>query len=117
MIREIGLCIFLACVGLGTGKDFVTTVFTANGLSWVGYGALITIVPLLIGGLIGRYVFHLNYYTLIGVLAGANTNPPALRYANDLTTSDSPAVAYATVYPFAMFLRIITIQILILTLG
>ena len=83
----------------------------------MAYRALITIVPLLIGGLIGRYVFPLNYYTLIGVLAGANTNPPALRYANDLTPSDSPAVAYATVYPFAMFLRIITIQILILTLG
>ena len=117
MIREIGLCIFLACVGLGTGKEFIDTVFNGNGLAMVGYGAIITMLPLLIGGLIGRYVFHLNYYTLIGVLAGANTNPPALRYANDLTASDSPAVAYSTVYPFAMFLRIISIQILILTLG
>ena len=117
MIREIGLCIFLACVGLGTGKEFIDTVFYGNGLAMVGYGAIITMLPLLIGGLIGRYAFHLNYYTLIGVLAGANTNPPALRYANDLTASDSPAVAYSTVYPFAMFLRIITIQILILTLG
>ena len=117
MIREIGLCIFLACVGLGTGKEFIDTVFNGNGLTMVGYGAIITMLPLLIGGLIGRYAFHLNYYTLIGVLAGANTNPPALRYANDLTASDSPAVAYSTVYPFAMFLRIITIQILILTLG
>ena len=117
MIREIGLCIFLACVGLGTGKEFIDTVFNGNGLAMVGYGAIITMLPLLIGGLIGRYAFHLNYYTLIGVLAGANTNPPALRSANDLTASDSPAVAYSTVYPFAMFLRIITIQILILTLG
>ena len=117
MIREIGLCIFLACVGLGTGKEFIDTVFNGNGLAMVGYGAIITMLPLLIGGLIGRYAFHLNYYTLIGVLAGANTNPPALRYANDLTASDSPAVAYSTLYPFAMFLRIITIQILILTLG
>ena len=117
MIREIGLCIFLACIGLGTGKEFIDTVFNGNGLAMVGYGAIITMLPLLIGGLIGRYAFHLNYYTLIGVLAGANTNPPALRYANDLTASDSPAVAYSTVYPFAMFLRIITIQILILTLG
>ena len=117
MIREIGLCVFLACVGLGTGKEFIDTVFNGNGLAMVGYGAIITMLPLLIGGLIGRYAFHLNYYTLIGVLAGANTNPPALRYANDLTASDSPAVAYSTVYPFAMFLRIITIQILILTLG
>ena len=117
MIREIGLCIFLACVGLGTGKEFIDTVFNGNGLAMGGYGAIITMLPLLIGGLIGRYAFHLNYYTLIGVLAGVNTNPPALRYANDLTASDSPAVAYSTVYPFAMFLRIITIQILILTLG
>ena len=117
MILEIGLCIFLDCVGLGTGKEFIDTVFNGNGLAMVGYGAIITMLPLLIGGLIGRYAFHLNYYTLIGVLAGANTNPPALRYANDLTASDSPAVAYSTVYPFAMFLRIITIQILILTLG
>ena len=117
MIREIGICIFLACVGLGTGRDFISTVFTAEGLRWIGYGALITTLPLLLGGIIGRLVLHLNYYTLIGVLAGANTNPPALAYANDLTTTDQPSVAYATVYPFAMFLRIITIQILILTLG
>ena len=117
MIREIGICIFLACVGLGTGRDFISTVFTAEGLRWIGYGALITTLPLLVGGIIGRLVLHLNYYTLIGVLAGANTNPPALAYANDLTTTDQPSVAYATVYPFAMFLRIITIQILILTLG
>ena len=117
MIREIGICIFLACVGLGTGRDFINIVFNAEGLRWIGYGALITILPLLIGGIIGRLVLHLNYYTLIGVLAGANTNPPALAYANDLTTTDQPSVAYATVYPFAMFLRIITIQILILTLG
>lgn len=117
MIREIGICIFLACVGLGTGRDFINTVFTSAGLTWVGYGALITMLPLLIGGIVGRYAFHLNYFTLIGVLAGANTNPPALAYANDMTSSDSPAVAYATVYPFAMFLRIVTIQILILTLG
>lgn len=117
MIREIGICIFLACVGLGSGRDFIDTVFNSVGLTWVGYGALITVLPLLIGGIVGRLVFHLNYFTLIGVLAGANTNPPALTYANDLTNSDSPAVAYATVYPFAMFLRIVTIQILILTLG
>lgn len=117
MIREIGFCIFLACVGLGTGKEFVNCLFNGNGVVWVGYGAIITIVPLLLGGIVGRYIFHLNYYTLIGVLAGANTNPPALHYGNDLTSSDSPAVAYSTVYPFAMFLRIITIQILILTLG
>lgn len=117
MVREIGICIFLACVGLGCGKDFVHTVVNAEGLTWIGYGAIVTILPILIGGLIGRYFFHLNFYTLLGVLAGANTNPPALNYANDTTASDAPAVAYSTVYPFAMFLRIITIQIIILTLG
>ena len=74
-------------------------------------------IPILIGGLIGRLVFHINYFTLLGVLAGANTNSPALAYANDLTQSDSPAVGYATVYPFAMFLRIVTIQIMIFALG
>lgn len=117
MIRQLGICIFLACVGLGVGRDFVSTVFTAEGLRWVGIGALITIIPLLVCGIVGRMLLHLNYYTLIGVLAGAHTNPPALTYASQLTSSDLPAVAYATVYPFAMFLRIITIQILILTHG
>ncbi|HEY9542184.1 putative transporter [Prevotella sp.] len=117
MIREIGICIFLACVGLGSGHEFFSTVISQQGLVWLGYGVLITILPLLIGALIGRYFMHLNYFTLIGVLAGANTNPPALNYANDLTQSDSPAVGYSTVYPFAMFLRIVTIQILILVLG
>lgn len=117
MIRELGICIFLACVGLGVGRDFVSTVFTAEGLRWLGIGALVTIVPLLVCGIVGRLLLHINYYTLIGVLAGTNTNPPALTYASQITSSDLPAVAYATVYPFAMFLRIITIQILILTLG
>lgn len=117
MIREIGICIFLACVGLGTGKNFASMVFNTDGLTWIGYGALITIVPLLVVGIVGRFFLHFNYYTLIGVLAGANTNPLALTYANDLTKSDLPAVAYATVYPFAMFLRIVSIQILILTLN
>jgi putative transport protein len=74
-------------------------------------------VPILLGGLIGRFVFHINYYTLTGVLAGANTNPLALAYVRDNTTVDAPAVGYANVYPFAMFLRIITIQIIIFVLG
>lgn len=117
MLREIGFCIFLACVGLGSGKDFISTVISQGGLTWIGYGALITILPILIGGIIGRTVFHLNFYTMIGVLAGTNTNPPALSYANDQTGSDSPSVGYATVYPFAMFLRIISIQIFVLVLG
>jgi putative transport protein len=117
MIREIGICIFLACVGLGTGKDFVNTLISESGLVWIAYGIIITMVPILLGGLIGRFVFHINYYTLTGVLAGANTNPLALAYVRDNTTVDTPAVGYANVYPFAMFLRIITIQIIIFVLG
>ena len=114
MLREMGITIFLACVGLGAGKDFFATLGTEQGLSWIGYGLLITVIPILLGGIIGRYCFHLNYYTLMGVLSGGNTNPPALAYSNMLTTSDTPSVGYATVYPFAMFLRIISIQILIM---
>ena len=110
MLREIGISLFLACVGLGAGKGFVETVIYDGGYVWVGYGVIITIVPLLIAGLVGRYVFKLNYYTLIGVLGGSTTNPPALAYSNDLTSCDAPAVGYATVYPLTMFLRVLTAQ-------
>ena len=88
-----------------------------GGYVWIGYGAIITVVPLLLTALVGRYVCHLNYYTLIGVLSGANTNPPALAYANDQTSCDAPAVGYATVYPLSMFLRVLSAQLLILTLS
>lgn len=114
MLREMGINIFLACVGLGAGQDFFHTLINEQGLQWIGYGIIMTMVPILIGGIIGRYAFHINYYTLIGVLSGGNTNPPALAYANDRTASDTPAVGYATVYPFAMLLRIISIQILMM---
>lgn len=114
MLREMGINIFLACVGLGAGHDFFQTLVTTDGLQWIGYGAIITIIPILIGGLIGRFGFHINYYTLMGVLAGGNTNPSALAYSNNATTSDMPSAGYATVYPFAMFLRIISTQILVL---
>ena len=117
MLREIGISLFLACVGLGAGKGFVETVIYDGGYVWVGYGVIITIVPLLIAGLVGRYVFKLNYYTLIGVLGGSTTNPPALAHSNDLTSCDAPAVGYATVYPLTMFLRVLTAQILILALA
>lgn len=117
MLREIGISLFLACVGLGAGKGFGETVIYDGGYVWVGYGVIITIVPLLIAGLVGRYVFKLNYYTLIGVLGGSTTNPPALAYSNDLTSCDAPAVGYATVYPLTMFLRVLTAQILILALA
>ena len=117
MLREIGIAIFLACVGLGAGKGFVETIVNQGGYIWVGYGVIITILPLLITGLIGRYYCKLNYFTLIGVLAGSTTNPPALAYSNDLTSCDAPSVGYATVYPLTMFLRVLTAQLLILSLG
>lgn len=114
MLREMGITIFLACVGLGAGRGVVSTLLNVQGLTWFAYGIIITMVPLIVAGIIGRKFFHLNYYTLMGVLAGGNTNPPALAYSNMLTDSDQPAVSYATVYPFAMFLRIISIQIMVL---
>ncbi|WP_276856989.1 putative transporter [Bacteroides fluxus] len=117
MIREIGISLFLACVGLGAGKGFVDTIIYKGGYVWIAYGAIITVVPILLGGLVGRYVWKLNYYTLIGVLSGTNTNPPALAYSSDLTSCDAPAVGYATVYPLAMFLRVLTAQLLILALA
>ena len=117
MVREIGLSLFLACVGLGAGAGFVDTIVNRGGYVWIGYGVIITIVPLIIAGILGRYAFKLNYYTLIGVLSGATTNPPALAYSNDQTSCDAPAVGYATVYPLTMFLRVLTAQILILSLA
>lgn len=117
MLRQLGLCIFLACVGLGTGVDFVRDVFSEQGLSWLLYGTLITVIPVLLGGVIGRYVFRIDYFTLLGVLAGSNTNPAALAYVNDMTENHAPAVGYSMVYPYVMFLRIVTIQILIFVFG
>ena len=117
MVREIGLSLFLACVGLGAGSGFVDTIVNRGGYVWIGYGVIITVVPLIIAGIVGRYAFKLNYFTLIGVLSGATTNPPALAYSNDQTSCDAPAVGYATVYPLTMFLRVLTAQLLILSLA
>lgn len=114
MMREMGICLFLACVGLGCGSTFFSTVINSTGLRWLGYGALITLIPIIIGGLIGRYLMHFNFFTLMGVLAGSNTNPAALTYARSTTRTDAPSIGYSAVYPYAMFLRIITIQILII---
>lgn len=113
MLREIGISLFLACVGLEAGKGFVETIVN-GGYIWVGYGVIITVLPLLIVGAIGRLVFKLNYFTLMGVVSGSMTNPPALSFANATAGSDAPAVSYATVYPLTMLLRVVTAQILIL---
>lgn len=114
MIREIGISLFLACVGLGAGEGFIETIIEKGGYVWIGYGAIITVVPLLIMGMVGKMFMKVNYYTLIGVLSGSCTNPPALSYSNDQTACDAPAVGYATVYPLAMFLRVLTAQLLVL---
>ena len=114
MIREIGIALFLACVGLGAGSGFVETIIEQKGYIWIGYGVLITLIPILLMGIIGRVFLKLNYFTLIGVLSGATTNPPALAYSSELTSCDAPAVGYATVYPLVMFLRVLSAQILIL---
>jgi putative transport protein len=114
MLREMGINIFLACVGLGAGQNFFHTLINEQGLQWIGYGLLMTVLPIILGGIIGRYFFHINFYTLIGVLSGGNTNPPALAYANDRRASDTPSVGYATVYPLAMLVRIVSIQVLMM---
>lgn len=114
MIREIGITLFLACVGLSAGKDFVYTIVDQAGYLWLFYGLIITIIPVLIVGALGRYLCNIDYFTLIGVLSGANTNPPALAYSSEISSGDEPSVGYATVYPLAMFMRILTAQLLIL---
>jgi putative transport protein len=114
MLREIGISLFLASVGIASGGKFVETVVSGNGLLWIGCGFLITIIPLLIVGIIGRKGLKMNYFTLMGLLAGSCTDPPALAYSNAIAGNDAPAVAYSTVYPLTMFLRVIMAQILIL---
>ena len=116
MLRELGICLFLASVGLAAGGNFAATVLNATGAKWVLYGFLITFLPLIIVGLIGRGKHKINYCTLMGLIAGSNTDPPALAYANKTANNDAPAVAYSTVYPLTMFLRVITAQILVLAL-
>jgi putative transport protein len=113
MLREVGIALFLACVGLGAGESFVDTLVN-GGWSWIGYGFIITIIPLLIIGFIGRRFYKLNYYVLMGLIAGSTTDPPALAYANITAGNDTPAVSYATVYPLTMFLRVIVAQLMIL---
>ena len=114
MARELGIAMFLAAVGIGAGKEFFSTVFSANGLNWVLMGALITIIPSVSAFLIGRFLLKLDYYTILGVLSGSTTNPPALAYSNSVSPTDAPAVGYATVYPLSMFLRVLTAQLMIL---
>jgi putative transport protein len=114
--RELGIIFFLACVGLGAGGKFVETAFSATGLQWMAMGAVVTTVPLMIAGFIGRKFMKINYLTLTGVLAGSMTDPPALAFSTKLTNSDYPSLAYANVYPLTMLMRILVAQIAVLWL-
>ena len=116
MLREIGIVLFLASVGIEAGAHFVETVVDGSGLLYVGYGVLITVLPLLIIGIIARLYCKVNYFTLMGLIAGSNTDPPALAYSNQASGNDAPSVGYSTVYPLTMFLRILAGQMILLTM-
>ena len=116
MLREIGIVLFLASVGIEAGESFVQTVVEGDGLFYVGYGFLITIIPLLLVGIFARWYYKVNYFTLMGLIAGSTTDPPALAYANQVSGNDAPSVGYSTVYPLSMFLRIIAGQMILLTM-
>ena len=117
MLREIGIALFLASVGIKAGANFVSTVVDGDGLLYVGCGFLITVIPLLIMGAVARFHYKMNYFMLMGLIAGSNTDPPALAYSNQTAGNNAPAVGYSTVYPESMFLRILTAQLLILILA
>lgn len=114
MLREIGIVLFLASVGIEAGEHFLQTVIDGDGLMYVGYGFLITALPLFIIGIIARLYFKVNYFTLMGLIAGSCTDPPALAYANQAAGNDAPSVGYSTVYPLTMFLRILAGQMILL---
>jgi len=116
VLREIGIVLFLACVGLKSGSRFLEVLLSGSGFYWMAAGAVLTFVPLVIIGLLARKVFKLDYPTLCGLLAGSMTDPPALAFATGITKSDQPLVAYAAVYPLVMILRVFIVQVLVLTL-
>lgn len=117
ILRELGICLFLAAVGLKAGEAFFANAFTFGGLYWLGCGAAITLLPLVIVAAIGRFFMGQNYLSLCGMLAGSMTDPPALQFATRFTQSDAPNVSYATVYPLVMLLRVVGAQVLILTMA
>ncbi|MBP9855484.1 MAG: putative transporter, partial [Candidatus Omnitrophica bacterium] len=114
MLREFGIGLFLACVGLSSGRNFLHTLIAGDGLSWIGAGALITFLPLLITALIARIWLKLNYFSICGLLAGSMTDPPALAFANAQSKTNAVSLAYATVYPLVMILRVVAAQILVI---
>jgi putative transport protein len=116
VLREIGIVLFLACVGLKSGSRFLSVLLSGSGVYWMAAGAVLTFMPLMIVGIAARRFFKLDYPTLCGVLAGSMTDPPALAFATGITKSDQPLVAYAAVYPLIMILRVFIVQVLILTM-
>lgn len=114
LLREIGLILFLAAVGIKAGSNFWDTVVQGDGLTYVWVGFIVTVVPILIMGAVGRFYYKMNYFTIMGIVAGSNTDPPALGYANQTANNDAPSVGYSTVYPLTMFLRILFAQAIIL---
>ncbi|MBP6454450.1 Aspartate/alanine antiporter [bioreactor metagenome] len=114
MLREIGISLFLACVGLEAGKGFVDTILNGNGWLWMVYGFAITVLPILIVGFIAKRFIKLNFFSVMGLIAGSTTDPPALAFSGKTAGNDIPAVTYATVYPLTMFLRVLFAQLLIM---
>jgi putative transport protein len=117
MLREIGIVLFLACVGLKSGDQFINTLTQGAGFYWMAMAGLITIVPILTIGFVGRLIYKVNYLTLCGLLAGSMTDPPALAFAGTITGSEAPSVSYATVYPLVMLLRVLSAQTMVLILA
>jgi putative transport protein len=114
MLREIGLVLFLASVGIKAGAGFYNTLVNGDGMLYVLTGFLITIIPILLVGPVARIRHKFNYFTIMGMIAGTYTDPPALAYANSICSKEAPAVGYSTVYPLSMFLRIFTAQVIVL---
>jgi len=113
IVREMGIVLFLACVGLNAGAKFMNTLVHGDGLKWMALTSIITVVPILPAGLIGRIFSRQKYVTRCGLLAGSMTDPPALAFANWIAGADGPSVSYATVYPFTMLLRVLCAQLLV----
>jgi putative transport protein len=117
MLREIGIVLFLSSVGIVSGEKFIPTLISGNGFKWMIYGAIITLVPLLLAGFFSRLILKKNYLEICGLLSGSMTDPPALAFANSIAQSEAPAIAYATVYPLVMFMRIFIAQLMILVFS
>ncbi len=114
MLRELGIALFLACVGLKSGDQFLRTLIAGNGLYWMGLAAVITFVPLFTTALVARRWLKLNFLTVCGLLAGSMTDPPALAFANAQAKSNATSLAYVTVYPLVMVLRILAAQVMVI---